>query len=426
MLAALRQPIPAVVRQHAEDAAILRHTRSVLVRAPHVKLHHLARLDERIAAHLDGLAVAGDYGASQCDAALETSGTGEVFAAAVGAILRKDRGRLDKLFALAGAEARARRGLTSAFGWVSASELQGTVAELLASEEPIRREIGIAACAMHRVDPGAVLTKAIDDPDELLRARAVRAAGQAGRRDLVHACIARLKDEDGNVRFWAAASALLLGDRDGAVAALGAFAAQPGPWQAEALALWLRTVDLPSGHQALQSVAKDPANQRLLIWGAGIAGQAQYVPWLIGLMADDKTARLAGESLSMITGLDLASLDLERKPPEDFESGPTDEPEDPSVDMDPDESLSWPDQAKIHAWWKANEQRFQEGVRYFMGEPLSAGHCRQVLREGFQRQRRAAALYLCLLSPGSPPFPIAAPSWRQKRWLDAGQIGAAF
>ncbi|MCK7500241.1 MAG: hypothetical protein MZW92_65540 [Comamonadaceae bacterium] len=38
-----------MIQQHAEESAILRNVRSVLVRAPHVKLRHLARLDERIA-----------------------------------------------------------------------------------------------------------------------------------------------------------------------------------------------------------------------------------------------------------------------------------------------------------------------------------------------------------------------------------------
>ena len=43
--AAAREPaiIPAIVQQHAEEAAMLRHIRSVLVRAPHVGLLHLGR-----------------------------------------------------------------------------------------------------------------------------------------------------------------------------------------------------------------------------------------------------------------------------------------------------------------------------------------------------------------------------------------------
>jgi hypothetical protein len=52
--------IPVVVQQRAEESARLRHIRSVLVRAPHVGLLHLGRLDERIATNLDGLAVAVD------------------------------------------------------------------------------------------------------------------------------------------------------------------------------------------------------------------------------------------------------------------------------------------------------------------------------------------------------------------------------
>ena len=52
-----------------------------------------------------------------------------------------------------------------------------------------------------------------------------------------------------------------------------------------------------------------------------------------------------------------------------------------------------------------------------MGEPVSVPHCQKVLREGYQRQRMAAAEYLCLLNPGTPLFNTRAPAWRQQRWL---------
>ena len=57
-----RPVIERVVTQHAEDAAVLRATRATLVRSPHVELHRLARHDERLSAHLDGLRVAGEDG----------------------------------------------------------------------------------------------------------------------------------------------------------------------------------------------------------------------------------------------------------------------------------------------------------------------------------------------------------------------------
>jgi hypothetical protein len=49
-----------------------------------------------------------------------------------------------------------------------------------------------------------------------------------------------------------------------------------------------------------------------------------------------------------------------------------------------------------------------------MGKPLSWEHCLDVLKNGYQRQRIAAAEYLCLLRPGSVLFNTSAPAWRQK------------
>jgi hypothetical protein len=52
-----------------------------------------------------------------------------------------------------------------------------------------------------------------------------------------------------------------------------------------------------------------------------------------------------------------------------------------------------------------------------MGQPLNRDHCLKVLKEGFQRQRIAAAVYLSLLNPGTPLFEWRAPARRQQRLL---------
>jgi uncharacterized protein (TIGR02270 family) len=416
MLANVLKPIPHIIQQHAEEAAHLRHMRSNLASAPHVKLHHLRRLDDRLAAHLDGLAVAGEYGSNVCEAALESPGVGEVFAAAVRAIMEKDERRLDKLFSLVDAVPKAQPGLISAFGWVSAPYLEGTVATLLTSMEPFRRQVGITACVMHRVDPGAVLTQSLTYSEPQLHARVLRAAGELGRRDLLASCLNVLEDEDTGTRFWAAWSAMLLGNREKVVKVLESFVLLPNVYRARATRLLLKALDLPSAQQLLKTIAQDP-NKRLVIQGAGIAGDPYYIPWLIKQMEDLKLTRVAGESFSFITGLDLAYLDLERKPPEGVEFGPNDNPEDDNVAMDEDDSLPWPDPEKIQVWWEANKSRFTNGVRYFMGERVTREHCIHVLKEGYQRQRIAAAEYLCLLEPGTQLFPTSAPAWRQERWL---------
>jgi uncharacterized protein (TIGR02270 family) len=75
--------IADIVSHHAEEAAFLWLLRSNATRAPHYGLKDLAKLDERVEAHLDGLRVAGEPGWELCKAALGNEEAGEVFAASV-------------------------------------------------------------------------------------------------------------------------------------------------------------------------------------------------------------------------------------------------------------------------------------------------------------------------------------------------------
>jgi uncharacterized protein (TIGR02270 family) len=418
MLADVRQPIPTVVSQHVEEAAALRSTRTHLVSAPHVDRVHLGRWDERLAAHLDGVAVAGDLGAELADAALESPGTGEMFVATVGAMQAGNSERLDRLFSIAEAAPGAQAGLISAFGWVSAPSLKGIVSELLRADAPFRKRLGIAACALHRVDPGQVLGAVLSSPDALLRARSLRCAGEVGRVDRLPTCLAHLRDKDTACAFWAAWSAVLLGDRGEAFDSVRRLCLSLGPHRQRAARIVLKTLASEDAHALMAALAPNPANQRLLVQATGIAGNPFYVSWLIEQMKGDKLARLAGESFSFITGLDLPYVDLERPQPEGAELGPTESPEDENVELDPDDGLPWPDPDKVRKWWSANSHLFQPGVRHFMGKPPTWEHCLDVLRNGYQRQRIAAAEYLCLLRPGTPLFNTSAPAWRQKRLLD--------
>lgn len=409
------KPILSIIQQHAEESAILHNIRSRQVFAPHIKLHHLRRIDDRIAAHLDGLSVAGEYGLKVCEEALENAGMGEVFTATVRAIEENDDAQLDRLFALGSAVSKLRPGLTSAFNWVSAQFLRGIGTKLLASTDSFKQYTGIDACIAHRVDPGMVLTPLVCHEDVILRTRAIRAAGEMAKRNLRSQCEQYLSDKDIDCRFWAAWSAVLLGNRANAVDVLKHFAQSMNPFQQHALQLVLKVICMAEAHDLLKKLAVDSANIRNLILGAGITGDPYYIPWLIKQMEDPKLSRLAGESFSFITGLDLAYLDLERDAPEGIELGPNDDPENNNVQMDEDDNLPWPDSIKIQMWWNKNSVNFTKGERYFIGKPVSREHCIQILKEGFQRQRIAAALYLRLLDAEMSIFPIIAPAWRQKR-----------
>ena len=416
-----RPPIPVVVMQHVQESAALRHVRSVLVRAPHVKLHQLQRLDERIAAHLDGVAVAGAYGASLCTEALERPGAGEVFAAASCAIESRDAAALDRLVALAGTLPNARRGLLSALGWASAAQLKGIVSPLLAAADPLRQSLGLGACRLHHADPGALLASALCSADLPLRLEALRCAGVLGRTELLPQVLPAVADESPEVQFHAAVSACLLGDRATALDTLARIGQGDGPQAAQALGIALQAAELPRARALVGELARAgrealPARRRL-VRACGQLGDPHFVPWLIDLMADDAVAQLAGESFSMITGADLALLDIERKPPEGAEPGPNDNPEDTDVAMDEDDSLPWPERDKVQRWWATRSADMPAGARFFVGAPPSPEHAVQVLRSAPQRQRIAAARLLVLLGPGRALFATAAPAWRQQRKL---------
>lgn len=390
--------------------------------APHVELKRLARLDERLYAHLDGLAVAGEAGWRLAQQGLEVPGVGQLFTLAVLAIERRDRAQIDRLLSLVGVVPDAESGLASAFGWVSGSSLRGLTAPLLASSQPLERWIGIVACALHRVDPGPALAAALHDADARLAERALRAAGELGRVDLLDDCLARIADDAPALRHAAVASAVLLGERRRALPALTEVAAAPDPAPTDALLrLALLAADPAAARDLVRELIAQGAPRRTTIRATGWAGDLRAVPWLIQQMDDDSTARAAGEAFSMLTGADLALLDLERKPPADAPAGPTDRPEDDHVGLDEDESLPWPDGTRIKAWWAQQAGRMTGATHVFMGAEPGAAHCGEVLRTGGQRQRAVAALLLSLAKPGTPMFNIAAPAPRQQRLLGLPQ-----
>ena len=403
--------VSTVVHQHVEDAVVLYDQRKTLTRAPHVALFHLRRADDRLAAHLDGLAVAGDQAWPFCDAALETGAPGAVFTAAVRVIETRDAGRWNTLIGAA-TSSEHRAAVMSALGWLDARQLQGLVVSLF-SGDPVRRSVGIAGCALHRVDPGPARVQWLRDTNALVRARALRAIGELGLQDDAADSLTALGDDDPECRFWAAWSATLLGNRGAAVDAL---LRETGVHRRRAFRLALQAGEPSSGHSVLQHLASDPAQVRWVIEGSGIVGDPSYVPWLLGHMQQEATARLAAEAFSTMTGLDVLE-GFETPRPRGYTDGPSDRADDEDVALDHDEGLPWPDVPKIEAWWQGNARRFQAGTRYFMGEPVNRPRCLDVLKSGYQRQRILAALYLCLLDPGTPLFNTSAPAWRQQRLL---------
>ena len=411
--------IEEIAEEHAEEAAFLWLLRSAAVTAPNYDLAELAELDGRVEAHFEGLRVAGDAGWARVLAGLEHQEAGEVFAAGVLALESGDRERLAAVVAVAESVPETVPGLVSALGWVDRTRLRGTVRDLLAAETPFMRSLGIAACAVHRADPGQALADGVNDPDPGLRARALRTAGMLKRVDLLPAIARGYSDEDEACRFWATWSGALMKDATG-ITKLRAFARPGSPYAARAFEVALRAMDPTAAVEWLKAIGKNPDLKRLLVIGGGMVGNPVSVPWLIGQMADSEFARVAGEAVAMITGVNIADDDLEGEEPEGFEAGPSEDPEDEDVEMDPDEDLPWPEPALVEAWWGANKGRFKPGQRYLLGVPIAPGPLQQVLRTGTQRQRLSAAMEIALSAPNAPLFETRAPGKRQQALLAGG------
>lgn len=413
MQALIIQPI---IEQHAEDASSLWLQRDWAMRDPHYSLKDLVHLDDRLEAHIDGLRIAGDAGWEICKNALAINEPGEIFTAALLAFEGENGQRVYDVVKVAIGEAENWRALISAIGWLSDENYQRWVPGLFNTNDLTYRRLAIVASVIFRQDSGDALATALDDPDPVFQARALRAVGELKRRDLLPTLKQKMNSDNAACQFWSAWSAVLLGDKE-ALDVLKTFASSESPYITQALQLMLRVMDVPSSSKWLSEFTQSPEVLRHAIVGAGIIGDPLYIPWLINLMTVPEVARVAGESFSMITGVDLAYDDLDGDWPEGFEAGPTENPEDEDVSMDADEDLPWPEPSLILAWWEKNKNLFQTGARYLVGKSITAEHCLWILKNGFQRQRRAAALELALLNKDEPLFNTSAPGFRQKKSL---------
>lgn len=414
-----------VIRQHAENAAFLWTQRDRAITAPHYRLKDIAKLDERVEANVDGLRVAGEVGWSLCVDGLEQKGPGEVFATAVLAFGGTDPSKIEKVFEVSEAVPGLHRPVVSALGWLDVERSKPHLAGLLASENPLKRRVGISGYAVHRIDPGAALTQTLSDTDYGVRARALKAAGALGKVDLLTHVRRATAEEDVRVHFHALWAAARLGDRTPDLLRKLQAVAESGEELAEgAYALVVRCLPIEEAKHWRRQIRDNPQLLRLAVKGIGMIGDPGLVPELLVWMEQKETSRAAGESFSMITGVDLAYQDLDRDEPEDptqqeAANAPDqadDEVNTPITD-DPDADLPWPHPELVSKWWRQHQSEYQVGVRYLCGKEITSANLTEVLKVGYQRQRGAAALELALKEPRVPLIEVRALGQRQQKSL---------
>lgn len=414
-----------ILTEHAEEAAVLWQLRQVYARRPQVGLADLAEHDERIEAHLDGLRLAGESGWRIAQRiAIEAPGPGAVFV--LGAMACEDADLAVRRAVLAevlGVDPSVADGLIAGLTWMPTPRTQALRDAWWRSDEVVQRLVALGVDVATGNDPGKALASACGDADVTVRARALRAVGELGRMDLAERCRRALDDQDPICRHAALWSLAVLGQE--AATPLRALGRRPCDAAAEAVVdLAARRLPRAQVMEWLKTDAKQPALLRRAVHLAGAHGDTLVMPWLLLQLQVPAVARFAGEAFARITGVDLVEAGLATTAPAGFRSGPSDDPADEDVAMDPDEALPWPDADRVSQWWQQRADAFPPGVRHLLGKPLDRDHLDHVLRTTTQPHRAIAAIERALLEPGRPLFDVLAPAERQLRALAGTNVAS--
>jgi uncharacterized protein (TIGR02270 family) len=404
-----------VVLEHADEAAFLWTLRSAATNEPHYSLKDLAALDERVEAHLDGLRGAAELGWTTCIAGAANGDAGSVFAASILAFGSGSRDWMSEALRAALPSPATRSGMVSALGWLDYEVVAQWIQRLLESRVALHRAVGLAACAVHRREPGPTLVGALDDDDLVLRRCALRTCGQTRRHDLLESILRHLQAADGDCRFWAAWSSVLLGASQ-AIPVLADVAEHDDRFRDAAMQLALRAMPPEHSRRWVSALAHQTDRARMAVIGTGIVGDPVSIPWLISKMESADLAKVAGEAFCMMTGADLALDDLELDVTSDQD--PTNVLEE-SLGLDYESNLRVPSPELVAAWWDTHRGSFVPGTRYLVGRVINRESALDVLANGKQRQRAAAAIELALIDSEEVLFEVRAPGWRQQEQLAA-------
>jgi len=381
--------IQHIVYRHAEDAAFFWLQRDRFVRSADACLDDIRNTDQKIRAHINGLQAAGQAGWEVAWEALQQfTEPGEMFvASAVAFALFDDEAPFQELLAMVTTEPTIQRGFLSACAWSEERHVIPVMKRFFQSASLQQRKIGIAVCALRRLNPGNALHFALTQNDPDLQVCALRATGELGLQEHKHHLRSILADQKGEQYFWAAWSLVLLGDRGPALEQLCHIMQDTEhPYQSRALSLAIRALPFDHACHYIDHMGKQDGLLCQAIVACGVLGAPEGVSGLIQCMGNASLARIAGDAFSRITGV---SLD---------EEGLT--TESPATDLDDEDGINsddhWPDANKVEQWWQSHKTTYESGQRYLLGHKLDCEYMLSVLEKGTQVVRRGVALDLML------------------------------
>jgi uncharacterized protein (TIGR02270 family) len=403
-----------IVEEHLEEADFLWSHRQSALADRDSTLHRLAELEERLLAHLDGLVLSEEAGWELLSPKLIEGETGEAFAAAWVALASGRSQYVDALrAALNTAKGPVLAGIGQAFCHAPNQQVVPLLTPMLSADGAAQRAVALDALSFRRSTiPDRQLQAALLDKEPLVSAAALTAVGRLRKKSLVASVEKLLEAEQPSVRQEAMRAGLLVGSGK---ALAHCRAAVKGKTEEASDALTLLGLMGQADHTRLLGEA---LNELVIVRQAmsslGWLGYSAGIDELVPLAGDRKLARLVGDTVSRITGVDLATEGFVLK---DSPSAvvPQEESDEEAYVDDPDDGLPWPDPVKLSTWWKANGARFNAGTRYRNGRPHTRQMLVETLQQGNLADRHQAAFELALLDPTGPLVETRAFADRQRQ-----------
>ena len=356
-----------VLEEHLEELAFLWGLRRDGLSSPDLTRAGLSRIEARVEAHADGLALAGGELLDLASPGLGADDPAVAFASGY-ALLRAGREGADAVLdAFREARGGTLEGLAEALAHGEGKETREALSGLAASADGALAVAASTALAIQRAPglPERVEERFVDDPAPAVRSAAWRLATLLREAPRPEAVRRGLADPDPAVALeaaaaaaWFALPAALDACRERAVSG----AAGAGEW----LRL-LATLGAAADVGAVLAAAEDrrgagagAAGPRAL----GALGHPRGVDALVRMMEDEDAARAAaaGRAFGKVTGLDAAG---ERRPG----------PEAPSLDGGADEEaddVALPDAAAAGGAWAGVRASFARAERWCRGLDVSA------------------------------------------------------
>jgi|GEM_PF-3433722 len=314
-----------ILVEHLEEADFLLGLRQRALASPDFDLPALAKLERRLDAHLDGLALGGERTRHELAAGLTADDPWRVAAMAAGMLAMDDRGASAQVLDLVPEDAaHPSPGVAVALRYLPLQpEVQQKLVSWLEDKAPGRLALAWRILGSHGVAIAADPATAADHDDPAVRAAVAEALGygQTPRMDL----LARLwRDEDLEVRHQAALSRARIGDPDlltNLRETIGA-TEQPPSWEIELLACLGDRSDVDLLVRMVAEAPPDAPHAEAAIDGLATLGLAEAVPALLTAMEGAvPLATAAGQAFVRITGLELPALpETEVSPEEEDET----------------------------------------------------------------------------------------------------------